>query len=111
MLLKEEEDFLKRWQNNAEKEKRKVRLVLVGISGGLVVGIAIIVMLTSGWYVRANMEANTELDPFTLIVAIIIIAVFCGFFYKKHKFDINEQRYKELLEKKQKELLQNDAAN
>ena len=111
MLSKEEETFLIYWENNSEKEKKRMRLIFIGISGGLILGIAIVILLTSGWYVRANMEANSELNPLVLTSAIIIIAVFCGFFYKKFKWDMNEQRYRELLYKKQKQVSRNDAAN
>lgn len=111
MLSNEEEKFLTWWGNNGEKEKKRMRLIFIGISGGLIMGIAIVILLTSGWYVRANMEANSELNPFVLIFAIIIIAIFSGFFYKKFKWDMNEQRYRELLSKKQNQVSENDAAN
>ncbi len=100
MVSKEEEIFLRYWEANRNSEKKKMRLVFIGISGGLLLGAGILVLLVSGWYVRANMEANSEFNPVILIIAILAIALFCGIFYKKFKWDMNEQRYREILNKK-----------
>jgi len=49
------------------------------------------------------MVANTSLNPYILLIAIIGIIVFVAVFYKKHQCDMNEQHYRELLIKKEKE--------
>ena len=39
----------------------------------------------------------------SLAVAVIAIAIFTAVFYKKYQWDMKEQRYRELLYKKEKE--------
>lgn len=111
MISKEEQKFLDYWQQNRDKEKKLFRQLIIGLPIGLLIGAGIILSLTSGWYERANMVANTQLNPVVLIIAVLAIAVFTGIFYKKFKWDMNEQQYKELLYKKQKEEEKQQAAN
>lgn len=104
MLTKNEEQFLEYWKNNRDREKKLFRQLLFGLPIGLLLGVGIFASVVTGkWYERADMVANTELNPNVLIVAILAIAVFTGLFYKKFKWDQNEQSYKELLSKKEKE--------
>lgn len=105
MLTPEEENFLKYWAENRNKSKRGIKQYRVGLSIGLVLGIGIIINLMSGWYSRANMVANSQSTPIILVLGIIIISVFCSFFYQQFKKEANEQRYKELIFKKEKENL------
>jgi len=102
MLSAEEEKFVSYWAQNRDREKKLFRQLLVGLPLGLFIGIAIIASLKTGWYERANMEANAEMNPGILFIAILAIIVFTSIFWKKYKWDMNEQRYKELLYKKQK---------
>jgi cbb3-type cytochrome oxidase subunit 3 len=96
MLTKDEEKFMSWWDVNHEKEKslrRQLRLVL---PIGLLLGVGIILNFVTGWYTRANMVANGQSTPLIIIIGIIIIAVFVSVFYKKHRWEMNEQRYQEL---------------
>ncbi|MCW3109748.1 MAG: hypothetical protein JWQ09_4254, partial [Segetibacter sp.] len=38
--------------------------------------------------------------PLILIFAVIIITIFCSIFFKRHQWDMNEQRFLELTYKK-----------
>jgi len=51
------------------------------------------------------MTAYANSSPYIFLVAIFIIIGFIAIFTKKHKWDMNEQRYLELQQK------QNNAAN
>ncbi len=42
------------------------------------------------------MIAETESSPTVLFIAIVAIVAFTGFFYKKFRWEMNEQAYKEL---------------
>ena len=101
MYTKEEEDFMKYWAENRTKKRRFFRQMLLGLPTGLILVIAIMVNFFSGWYKRATMVANADPSLFIiLIIAGIIIVAFAGIFTSYHKWDINETRYKELLNRK-----------
>jgi hypothetical protein len=103
MLTSHEEAFLAYWEKNRDREKKLLRQLFIGLPLGLLISGGILLSLDLNWYERANMVANSSLNPYVLIIAIAAIAIFTAVFYKKYQWDMNEQRYKELLYKKQKE--------
>ena len=103
MLSDKEEKFLVFWEKNREHQKRLKYQLLMGTPLGLFIAIGIILCIGTGWYERADMEANAKLSPTILIISVMAIVLFTGFFFKRHQWDMREQRYKELLYKKQKE--------
>ncbi len=104
MLTNKDEQFIEYWKNNRDREKKLYRQLVFGLPLGLLIGGGIIIsVITDKWYERADMVANAQLNPNVLIVAVLAIAVFTGLFYKKFRWDQNEQLYKELLAKKKKE--------
>ncbi|GAC1442392.1 MAG: hypothetical protein NVSMB63_10670 [Sediminibacterium sp.] len=100
MLTNEEETFIKFWADNREKQQTSIRPFLIGLSAGFVLGICLILTLTSGWYERANMVANTQFNPIVLLIAILLLSFFMAFMYRKFRWEMQEQRYRELLVKK-----------
>ncbi|WP_207493833.1 hypothetical protein [Aridibaculum aurantiacum] len=102
MLSAEEEKFMAYWEANRVKEKSLFKQLSFGLPIGLLMGVGIILNFATGWYTRANMVANSQSTPIVLLVAVIIIALFCSVFYKRHKWDLNEQRYNELTHKQNK---------
>jgi len=111
MLTTEETKFINHWGQNRDREKNIGRQIFFGLPFGLLLGIGVLVVLESGWYERANMVANSQSSPWLLVLAIVAIAVFTGVFYKKYKWEMNEQRYLELLVKKRNERTTPDATN
>jgi|KBSSwiStaDraftv2_1062776.scaffolds.fasta_scaffold190905_2 hypothetical protein len=103
MLSKNDEDFLQYWEKNRDREKKLWRQLLIGLPLGLLIAGGIIFSLDLGWYQRANMVANSQTNPYVLLIAVAAIAIFTAIFYKKFKWDMNEQHYKELLYKKQQQ--------
>ncbi len=75
---------------------------LKGLSRGLLIAIAILLLLVTGWYKRANMEANSKLSTTVFIIALLGIAVFMAWLYKNYQWEMNEQQYLELLAKREK---------
>lgn len=110
MLTPKEEEFLVWWKANRDKQKKFMYQLLVGLPFGLILGVLIIANFFSGWYKRAEMIANSSFNPMVLYLAALLIAVFFAVFSKKFQWDQQEQRYKELLFKKQKLSSQKDAA-
>jgi uncharacterized ion transporter superfamily protein YfcC len=99
MLTKDEERFVDYWKKNREQEKKTFRQLVIGLPIGLAFGISILAIFSTGWYERAQMTAYSSSSPYIFLIAIFIIIGFIAIFTKKHKWDMNEQRYIELLQK------------
>lgn len=98
MLSKEENDFIRYWEANRLRRKKTVRQFLLGIPAGLLIVIPIVASLVSGWYKRANVEANSpDFNPTVLLVAFLLIVGFTAIFWQRHRWDQFEQHYRELL--------------
>lgn len=104
MLNEEEKAFMKYWEENRARQKKIFRQFLIGIPLGLLFAIPIVINFASGWYKRADMEANSgEFNPMVLLIALLIIVAFVAIFSRQHKWDQYEQRYNELLARQSKE--------
>ncbi len=97
MLSPENEAFLTFWQKNRDKQRTSLRPLLVGMSAGFAIGVAILVVLETGWDERATMVANSRLSSFVLLLAIMLLSVFMAFLYRKFKWEMQEQRFLELM--------------
>lgn len=111
MLSAQEEKFIHYWEKNRDREKKLLRQLYVGAPVGFLIGAGVMLSLGTGWYERADMVANSQLNPNVLTLGIVIIAVFTGVFYKKYRWDMNEQQYKELLARKKREEKNSEAAD
>ena len=104
MLNEEEKEFIAFWEANRGRQRKFIKYIQYGLPFGVAVGAGIFVNLLSGWDKRASMVANA--DPsliLTLLVAMVLIVVFISIFTVRHRWDINEQRSRELLAKREKE--------
>src|SRR4029079_11383319 len=101
MLSEEEKNFVEYWEINRLRRKKLIRQLALGLPLGVGFVILIFFNFFSGWYKRAGMiiNADTSLFPVLLIAAILII-VFVSVFSARHRWDMYEQRYKELKSKK-----------
>lgn len=103
-LTPDEEKFMEYWENNRFKQKKFVKYLQVGLPLGVFIAVALAFDVFSGWYRRAQMVLNTEPSLIlVLLVAVVAIAVFISIFTVRYRFDQNEQRYRELLAKKNKD--------
>jgi protein-S-isoprenylcysteine O-methyltransferase Ste14 len=103
MLSEKEKAFIAWWQENRSKKRKGLRQYYFAMPLGAVVVIGTFLNFFSGWYKRADMQLKTEISPsliITLFVAGILIIVFFAIFTVKHRWDVNEQYYRELLSKK-----------
>ena len=101
-MTKDEKKFMEYWAVKRQVPK-SLKDYMKGFSIGIVIGIGIFICLVSGWYQRANMEANSNLSPIIILLSLIIICLFIGYFYYQFTWDNNEQKYKELQVKERKE--------
>jgi hypothetical protein len=94
--------FLKYWEQNRTREKKLFTQVAVGLPLGLVFGLPILLsFLLRGWYKRMPYISGSQFT--VILMALLGIAVFYGIFRMKFKWEINEQRYRELLALKNRE--------
>ncbi len=100
-MTKEEEKFINFWCAKREK-KQGLRDYLSGGSMGILIGIGIIICVASGWYQRAFMIANASLSPVVVMVCILTISIFLGYFHYQYSWDTNEKRYQQILNKEKK---------
>jgi hypothetical protein len=101
MLTQREKDFIQYWEANRLRRKKIVRQFLVGIPIGLLFAIPITINFASGWDKRAQMEANSQdFNPLVLLIALLSIVGFTAIFYQRHQWEQYEQRYRELLSRK-----------
>ena len=103
MMTEEEEKFLVYWKNNREKKTTVLSQLYFGLPLGLLIGVGIVLNYISGWYTRATMVANSQSTPLVLVLALILIIIFCSIFYRRFRWDMNEQRFLELSYKKKLE--------
>lgn len=104
MLSPRDRDFIRYWEANRLRRKKVFTQFLIGIPIGLLFVIPIVINFSSGWYKRADMEANSsDFNPMVLMVALLLILGFTAIFYQRHKWDQYEQHYRELLARQEKE--------
>ena len=112
MLSKDEAAFIKYWEANRLRRKKLFRQFLVGIPLGLLIVIPTVISLTSGWYKRAEMEANSsDFNPMVLFVALLVIVCFTAIFHQRWKWEQYEQRYLELLAREDRSAIDAGAPN
>jgi len=105
MLTEDEKKFVDYWQHNRVRKKKVLKQLSVGLPLGVLLVAAVFINVFSGWDKRAQMIINT--DPsliIIIIVASLLIVVFVAIFSVNHKWDLNEQHYKELLARRDEEL-------
>ena len=106
MLTERDRQFIAYWRQNRTREKKTLRQLLVGLPLGLLFAIPIVLNFSAGWDKRATMWARGHADDNTatvLIIAALIILVFVAIFSKRHRWEMNEQAYRELEVKEQQE--------
>jgi quinol-cytochrome oxidoreductase complex cytochrome b subunit len=101
MFSDDEKRFMTWWELNRDKEKRTVKQWLVGLPLGLLFGIPILINFFSDWYRRASMIVNAQVatrnsGPVVMIIGVLLIISFIAIFSKQHKWEMNDQRYREL---------------
>lgn len=104
MLTEEEKRFLDYWERNRKNRKRYLRKLSIGLPLGVILVLAIFINFFSGWDKRADMIMYEQPSLiYVLLGAALLIVAFIVIFSARFKWDSNEQRYQELLAKKDKE--------
>jgi membrane protein YdbS with pleckstrin-like domain len=101
MLTEQENEFVRYWEENRLRKKRVSKQLYVGLPFAAFLVLAIFINLFSGWYLGAT--AALRLDRGTglmVLVSVFAIVIFIVIFAARHRWDMNEQRYRELLAKR-----------
>jgi uncharacterized membrane protein len=106
MLSQKELTFIHYWEQHRLLEKKSFLQFIKGLSRGILIGIGMVVLLTLGWYERANMVANSKFNPVFLVIIIGIISIFIAYIYRQYIWEQKEQQYLELKAKQKKQLSQ-----
>jgi hypothetical protein len=102
MLTDDDKLFMKYWEENRLRKKKIWKQLSVGMPLGALVGGGMLVNIYSGWNVSSTaLQFN---GPMMIIVmaAVLLTVIFIVIFSAKHRWDLNEQHYKELVAKKAK---------
>ena len=104
MLSEEDHRFIDYWEQNRQKKKKFLRQLYLGLPLAVVIVSTILINFFSGWDKRA--AALIQKEPsiiLVILIAAMIILVFVTIFSIRHKWDLNEQHYRELMSKKERE--------
>lgn len=93
----EKQEYIEYWEKNRLREKKVLNQLLIGLPLGILFAAPVLLNLFSRWYKRADMEANAQMSPVVLLVAILMIIVFIAIFSRKHKWEMKEQQYREFI--------------
>ncbi len=102
MLSSKEEEFIVFWEKERSNKSLLTRQAMPGLRLGFMLSAAILLLVYSGWYERAQMQFNTKTPAWVLIVGILLITCFCSIFYQKFKWEQQEQQYLEFIARRVK---------
>ena len=101
MLTEDEKKFIEYWEIHRLRRKKLLKQLGIGLPLAVAIVAAIFINFFSGWYKRADMMLRTDSSLIIVVlVAIVLIVVFISVFSAKHQWEMNEQRYREFLAKK-----------
>jgi cation transporter-like permease len=105
MWTPEEKEFLDYWTANRDRKRKVMRQLYAGLPLAAILVGATVVTAFSGWYQRAGMVMKREQSSLVLVllIAVLLITVFIVIFSARHRWDMQEQRYRELLARKEEE--------
>ena len=105
MMTKEEQSFISYWSQERLRKKKFLRKLSIGLPLAVVISVAVLINVFSGWYQKADMElrSNSSL-MIVILVAILGIVVFITIFSAHHRWDRNESMYQELMQREKGEL-------
>ncbi|NCU05660.1 MAG: hypothetical protein GXC73_16945 [Chitinophagaceae bacterium] len=102
MLSAQDKEFVEWWSKNRNKEKKLVKQLAVGLPLGLAFGVPILLsVMFRGWYKSMTYVSGSQLT--IILIAVLLIVVFYAVFRMRFKWEMNEQRYNELLKKSEQE--------
>lgn len=100
ILSEQEQQYIEYWEKHRDKEKKVLNQLLIGLPLGIIFASPVLLSLFGRWYTRADMQANTKLNPAILLIAILLIVAFVAIFSRRHKWEMKEQQYRSFIAKR-----------
>ncbi len=101
MITEQEKLFIDYWNQNRDKQKKSFYQLLIGLPIGLVFALPILLsVIFHDWYKRMIFISGSQVT--VILIGVLGIAVFFALFRMKFKWEQNEQLYKELKYKEEK---------
>jgi uncharacterized membrane protein YbjE (DUF340 family) len=103
MLTEKENEFINWWELHGRHQKKSIRQWLTASPVAIGTSVSIILLVVAaryfGWFHRANMRLNSEASSIVVVIifALVGFILFSSYFTSKHRQDINEQYYRELI--------------
>ena len=102
MLTNDEKLFIEYWEKNRDKKKHFVYQLAHGLPYGLMFALPVLVVLIfHGWY--KSMVYISGSQVIVIMICVFCIAIFLAIFRTRFKWENDEQVYKELKFKEQKD--------
>ena len=102
MLNDDEKLFLEYWEKNRDNQKNFLYQLASGLPYGLLFALPVLVaVIFHDWY--KTMIYISPSQVIVIIIAVIMVALFFSIFRMKFKWEHNEQLYKELKYKEEKD--------
>lgn len=100
MLTEDEKGFVAWWEQNRHRKKKSWRQLALGLPLGVLLAAATGINYFSGWDSRANMELRVSPSGVLIVlIGLLLVVVFVVIFSARHKWEMNEQHYQELVSK------------
>lgn len=101
-LTTDEARFVEWWGRERERQRKRTFQLWLGLPLGLLFALPIVLNFLAGriWYKRADAVGVAQFNPLVLLLAVVLIAVFTGYFHRRFKWEENEQRYLAFLAKR-----------
>jgi membrane protein YdbS with pleckstrin-like domain len=101
MLTTDEEKFMLYWKQARLRKKNLIWQMAAGLPLAVFMAGAIFVTYFSDWYKRAIVLINmSSSGVLVVLLGLLLTVVFIVVFSARHKWEMNEQHYNELLVKK-----------
>lgn len=102
MLTEEEQGFVRYWEENRIRKKKVFRQLSAGLPLAAFVVLALFINIFSGWYWSALSTLRLDAgEGLMILISAVLIVLFIVIFSAYHRWDMNEQHYRELLSRKE----------
>lgn len=101
MLSEDEKNFIRYWEENRTRKRRFFRQLSVGLPLATFFALAMFINIYSGWFTGALMHLRMDKgEGLMILISILSLTVFIVIFSAHHRWDMNEQHYRELIAKR-----------